>query len=389
MSVIHGTIGEFNSSQEDWASYTKRLQQYFAANDIAEDKQKPILLSACRIATYRLIKNLTAPANPADKSFAQLVKLVGDHHSPKPSVIVERFRFNTRIRQQGESVVNFIAELRHLTRYCEFGSVLNDMLRDRLVRGIENSHIQQRLLSEPNLTLDKAVEISLAMESADRNAKDLQKTPLRGVNAISPLVKLHSRAPPSATPRTRAVECYRCKGPHLATECQHKHSECKNCKKKGHLARVCRSKKAEPSRPSQKHKKTRRANPQHTNSVVAGDGPSLLGRDWLSKIRLNWAELYHTQQSALTLQDILDKHQTVFSSELGMVREATAKLHVDPQARPKFYRPRSVPYAMREKVDVELDRLLQQGIIEPVQFSNWIVPVLKQDGNVRIVGITS
>ena len=123
--------------------------------------------------------------------------------------------------------------------------------------------------------------------------------------------------------------------------------------------------------------------------VVTGNGPSLLGRDWLNKIHLNWAELYHTQQSALTLQDLLERHQTVFSSELGMVRGVTAKLHVDPQAKPKFYRPRSVPYAMREKVEAELDRLRQQGIIEPEHFSNWaapIVPVLKQDGSVRIYG---
>ena len=143
------------------------------------------------------------------------------------------------------------------------------MLRDRLVCGIENSHIQRRLLAEPNLTLDKAVEISLAMESADRNAKDLQKTPLPAVNTISPMVK--PRAPPSVTPHTRAVECYRCGGPHFATECLHKDSECKNCKKKGHLARVCRSKKAKTNRPSQRHKKTQRTNPQQTNSVVATD----------------------------------------------------------------------------------------------------------------------
>ena len=62
--------------------------------------------------------------------------------------------------------------------------------------------------------------------------------------------------------------------------------------------------------------------------MFTGDGPSLLGCDWLSKIRLNWAEVYHTQQSA---QDILDRHQTVFSSELEMVigTGITAKLHVD------------------------------------------------------------
>ena len=102
---------------------------------MAEEKQKAILLSGCGVATYRLI---TAPDKPTDKSFADLVKLIGDHYSPIPSVIVERFRFNTRIRQPGESVTTFIAELRHLTRYCEFGESLKDMLRDRLVCGIDN-----------------------------------------------------------------------------------------------------------------------------------------------------------------------------------------------------------------------------------------------------------
>ena len=53
-----------------------------------------------------------------------------------------------------------------------------------------------------------------------------------------------------------------------------------------------------------------------------------------------------------------------------MVRGVTAKFHIDPQARPKFYQPWSVPYAMRAKVEQELDRLHQQGIIEPVQFSD-------------------
>ena len=123
--------------------------------------------------------------------------------------------------------------------------------------------------------------------------------------------------------------------------------------------------------------------------VVGGDGPSLLGRDWLSKIKLNWEELHHIDQTKLTLEAVLDKHSKVFRDELGMVRGVTAKLHVDPQARPKFYRPQSVPYAMKDKVEQELDHFHQQGIIEPVQFSEWaapIVPVLKQNGDIRICG---
>ena len=108
MAAIHGTVSEFNCTIKDWTSYTERLQQYFTANDVAEEKQKAILLSSCSIATYCLIKNLTAPAKPTDKTFAQLVQSVGEHYNPKPSEIVERFCFSTRILQPGETVATFL-----------------------------------------------------------------------------------------------------------------------------------------------------------------------------------------------------------------------------------------------------------------------------------------
>ena len=38
MAAKYGTFGKFNPSLEDWRSYTERLQQYFKANDVAEDK---------------------------------------------------------------------------------------------------------------------------------------------------------------------------------------------------------------------------------------------------------------------------------------------------------------------------------------------------------------
>ena len=66
--------------------------------------------------------------------------------------------------------------------------------------------------------------------------------------------------------------------------------------------------------------------------VVGGTGPSLLGHDWLSQIRLNLEELHHIDQSKLILATILDKHSKVSREELGMVRDVTAKFHIDPQA---------------------------------------------------------
>ena len=133
-----------------------------------------------------------------------------------------------RNHQQGESMATFIAELRHLTRYCSFGDSLKEMLCDRLVCGIENGPIQRRLLAEPSLTLDNAIEIAIAMESADHNARDLQKTQHpQTVNVLK-----HQSPSKAPARNARTVECYRCGGAHLATDCHFKDSECRWCKKR-------------------------------------------------------------------------------------------------------------------------------------------------------------
>ena len=59
--------------------------------------------------------------------------------------------------------------------------------------------------------------------------------------------------------------------------------------------------------------------------VVAGEGPSLFGRDWLMELQLDWCELYRVQQST-TLQEILNHHAPVFKEELGEAKGVTAKL---------------------------------------------------------------
>ena len=125
--------------------------------------------------------------------------------------------------------------------------------------------------------------------------------------------------------------------------------------------------------------------------IVKGDGPSLLGRDWLQKIRLDWAEVHSLNANAVStqLEQVLTKHRGLFKDELGTIKGATAKLHIDPIAKPRFFRPRPVPYALRSRVDQALEKLEAAGIIEPADFSEWaapIVPVVKRDGTIRVCG---
>ena len=182
------------------------------ANSVSEPaKKRAVLLSCCGAETYKLIRNLVVPEKPTVHSFKQLTELVQRHHNPKPSSIVERFRFNTCLRQPGESVAAFIAKLRHLTQHCEFGESLQDMLHDRLVCGVNDARLQCRLLAESSLTFETALKLAMAWESAEKNAKDLQGAQSSGnVNAISrnPIRRHREEGKEGET------ECYRCKGRH-------------------------------------------------------------------------------------------------------------------------------------------------------------------------------
>ena len=115
-----------------------------------------------------------SPTQPKEKTFEELVEVVKKHHNPKPSVIVERYNFNTRIRKQGETVAAYVAQLRRMTEHCEFGTTLEDMLRDRLVCGIQHKRIQRHLLMESKLTFQKAVELAQSIESAEKDTEELQ-----------------------------------------------------------------------------------------------------------------------------------------------------------------------------------------------------------------------
>ena len=65
----------------------------------------------------------------------------------------------------------------------------------------------------------------------------------------------------------------------------------------------------------------------------------------------------------------LDKHAKVFNEELGLIEGVQARLFIDSKVTTKFCRARTVPYALRDKVEQELTRLQKQGVIEPVRFA--------------------
>ena len=95
------------------------------------------------------------------------------------------------------------------------------------------------------------------------------------------------------------------------------------------------------------------------------------------------------QNSSTLLEDLMKEYSEIFRDELRTVRGFQASLHLKGSPQPKFFRPRPVPFAIRDAVGHELDRLEADMIIEKVTHTEWaalIVAASKKDGQLRICG---
>ena len=477
MATAFGQLQEFCPETEPIEAYLERASIYFSANGIEDDKHVSILLSVIGPKVYGLLRNLCAPDRPNSKTYVELCTVLKDHFNPKPLVIAERFHFNRRDQRAGESIAEYVAELRRMAATCDFGDQLESALRDRLVCGLGNASAQRRLLAEPDLSLDKALKITQGMEAAEKNSKTLKVS-----DSIGLVGKVAQIQPQIESP------CYRCgrKG-HVPNDCKFKDASCHYCGKKGHIAPACRNKKFEENDYCNSKGRSKRPRPRanylqrddfpkeesdklyvlttnrsdpviveltingismkmeldtgasvsivsektwksklrkvklsrspvrlrtYTDQtlrvlgevwvnvicqkqraklrlvIVAGNGPSLFGRDWLACLKLDWHRM-HLVQSTTSVQELLSKYKSLFEGNLGTVESFEGKLLLKQDAQPKFFKARPVPFAIRDTIGMELDRLEAEGVVEKVSHSDWaapIVPVRKKDGQYRLCG---
>ncbi|XP_049517164.1 uncharacterized protein LOC125942945 [Dermacentor silvarum] len=118
--------------------------------------------------------------------------------------------------------------------------------------------------------------------------------------------------------------------------------------------------------------------------VVKRSGNSLLGRNWFRPLGIG---LHGIQQ--LNVEDVTSRFSEVFRSDLPGFNGPPVHIELKDDAKPTFLKSRTVPLALKDDVAKEVDRLVQQGVWEPVEYSNWETPLVvvrKKDGTLRLCG---
>ena len=112
------------------------------------------------------------------------------YFKPKCNIVYERFQFNACVQNTRENVDSYVNRLRKLASSCDYGELTDQLIRDRLIIGLLDKRTQERLLKEPTLTLDKAVDLARASEIAKKQVESM-KTEVKTTEENVHMLKKH------------------------------------------------------------------------------------------------------------------------------------------------------------------------------------------------------
>lgn len=237
----------------EWTEWKKRFARYRTATKL-DKEDGPVQVSTLVYALGKEAENILGSFTYGDgedeSDYDTVLAKFEAYFIPRRNVIHERACFNQRMQRPGERAETFIRTLYELSENCEFGANREENIRDRIVVGIMDKDLSQRLQMVPNLTLEMAVRE--VRQSEEIKAQVSQQG---GEQAASIQEVAQQRDSSGARPRWQRPQreqrdsyserrrCRRCgKTPHRREEdCPARRSTCNRCGKGGHWERVCQS----------------------------------------------------------------------------------------------------------------------------------------------------
>jgi hypothetical protein len=181
-------LESFNFAKpEEWPRWIRRFERFRQASGLntkSEESQVNTLIYSMGEKADDIFHSFRL--SEADGKKYQPVKSAFEGHFVKHrNIIFERAKFNSRKQEQGEPVDNFIVDLYTLAENCQYGALREEMIRDRIVVGIGDGHLAEKLQLDPDLTLEKAVPQARQSEAVKQ-----QQSTVREGNVEQPLAAI-------------------------------------------------------------------------------------------------------------------------------------------------------------------------------------------------------
>ena len=272
---------------ENWEKWIRRFDRFRKSSGLAEkpepdqvntliysmgDQAEDILLS------FRL-------SEEEAKKYSTIVENFQQYFVKRKNVIYERSKFNQRIQKLDETVDSFVTDLYRLARTCNYDDLTNEMIRDRIMAGIRDGAVVERLQMDPELTLEKAIQMTRESEmlKSQQSTVRAQQQEQSGT-MVDYVESKHKLLPAKSNPHyksdSRSGRCGRTF--HPPYQCPARDAVCRKCLKKGHFQHMCRSK-------SVAMVTTENTDYEFLGAVTSSqvDTASVGGQPWMVRLQMN------------------------------------------------------------------------------------------------------
>ncbi|UYV79257.1 K02A2.6-like, partial [Cordylochernes scorpioides] len=243
------------STPNEWPKWRKRFERYLVDSGMKKKEEADkidLLMYLMGDRADDIFRTFRFEKEEEATKIDSVLKAFDSHFCVRKNIIYERAKFNSRIQEDREPVDEFITSLYKLADSCEFESLHEQLIRDRIVVGVRDKALSERMQLDSELTLEKAVKMVRQQEAVRQQQVDLQRpSTSQKVNQVrfnsrklSPKQQQQpSKKEKSAKTRTR---CPKCGGfTHREGQaCRAEGKRCNLCSKTGHFANCCPDKQA-------------------------------------------------------------------------------------------------------------------------------------------------
>ncbi|XP_019633266.1 PREDICTED: uncharacterized protein LOC109476703 [Branchiostoma belcheri] len=166
-----------------WHRWKEEIELYLDLTVKADNqkKRKKMFLYVIGQESREVYETLTFEKEEAERTLKDLIDAFDTYCSPKKNQTVERYKFFTRAQKAGETFDEYLTELRHLATDCGFGEIRDSLIRDRILCGITDGKVRERLLRIKDLTLANCEETCRAAEISQRSLQTMEPVSVHAV----------------------------------------------------------------------------------------------------------------------------------------------------------------------------------------------------------------
>ncbi|UYV71852.1 hypothetical protein LAZ67_9000693 [Cordylochernes scorpioides] len=244
------------STPNEWPKWRKRFERYLVVSGMKKKEEADKIDLFMYLMGDRaddIFRTFKFEKEEEATKIDSVLKAFDSHFCVRKNIIYERAKFNSRIQEDREPVDEFITSLYKLADSCEFEGLHEQLIRVRIVVGVRDKALSERMQLDSELTLEKAVKLVRQQEAVRQQQVDLQRpSTSQKVSQVKFNSKKHSpkqQQQPSRKKEKSAKtgsRCPKCGGfTHREGQaCRAEGQRCNLCSKTGHFANCCPDKQA-------------------------------------------------------------------------------------------------------------------------------------------------